>query len=299
MNIRTVISGLRFPLYWASGGPIVISAALAIFLHDFTHPQLWAIGSCALFVFEIGVNLVAEVSDGMEGVTVTQSETWIPTGPYLLEKTGMPARKLLMYGAACFALSGIMGLYLASVTGFAVILSLGAAGLIMTYVYAFPPIELGFRGVGEPVPFLAFGPLPVIALFYLSTGGVLSTLPLLFSLPTAFWITAVRYAHHLPDEGHRRAKRYRKAYGARLAHAVPALTLLMGLAIVSTFLLYPFTGISVFLPLAVSVLISLNIVRLLHECQLNPVGISRLTSHFVALQFIGTLLIALALLVPV
>ncbi|MBX8636040.1 MAG: prenyltransferase [Thermoplasmata archaeon] len=297
MNVRTIVSGLRFPLYWASGGPIVISAALAIYMHDFTHPQFWATGSLALFVFEIGVNLLAEVSDGMEGVTVTQSETWIPTGPYLMEKSGLPPKKLLMYGAACFALSGIMGLYLASVTGFAVILSLGVAGMIMTYVYAFPPAELGFRGVGEPVPFLAFGPLPVVALFYLSTGGALTPLPLLFSLPTAFWITAVRYAHHLPDEGHRRAKRYRKVYGARLAHAVPVLTLLMGLAIVSTSILYPFTGIGVFLPLSMSILLSLNIVRLLRECALNPICISRLTRHFVALQFIGTLLIALALLV--
>ncbi len=297
MNFRIFVSGLRLPLYWASGGPIAISAALAIFTHNFTHPQLWAIGALALIVFELGVNLVAEVSDSMEGVLVTQSETWIPTGPYLLEKSGTSVRKLLILGTVSFALSGFMGLYLAAVTDFAVILFLGAAGLIMTYVYAFPPFELGFRGIGEPVPFLAFGPLPVIALYYLSTGGSLSPLPLLFSLPAAFWITAVRYAHHLPDEGHRRAGQYSGTYRARLSHAAPVLTLLMGLAAVSTFLLYPFTGIRDAIPLTGSMLISLSIVRHLRNCTQNPVDISRLTKHFVVLQFIGTLLIAISLVI--
>ena len=168
MNVRTVVSGLRLPLYWASGGPAVISAALAVFTHNFTHPLLWALGTSALLIFELAVNLVAEVSDGMEGVHVTQAETWIPTGPYFLERSGANREKLLKYGAVAFAVSGLIGLFLAAVTGFTVILLLGFAGLIMTFIYAFPPFELGFRGIGEPVPFLAFGPLPVAALYYLS-----------------------------------------------------------------------------------------------------------------------------------
>jgi 1,4-dihydroxy-2-naphthoate octaprenyltransferase len=297
MNVRTVVSGLRLPLYWASGGPAVISAALAIFTHSFTHPMLWVLGTSALLIFELAVNLVAEVSDGMEGVHVTQAETWIPTGPYFLERSGASKEKLLRCGGIAFAVSGVIGLLLAAVTGYIVILLMGFAGLIMTFIYAFPPFELGFRGIGEPVPFLAFGPLPMAALYYLSTGGTLSFLPLLFSLPTAFWITAVRYAHHLPDAGNKRGVKYIHTYNARLAHAKHVLTLLLLLAIGCVLLLYPVIGIADTLPLAVTILVSMYVVRILRSSQCDSVSISRITKHFVALQFAGTILIAVALLI--
>lgn len=295
MGATVWLKGLRIPLYWASGAPIVLSAALALREGGAIRPVLWALGSCALLVFEIGVNIVAEVTDKNEGVFVTQENTWIPTGPYLMDRTGIAVEKMLSYAAIPLAAAGLIGLYLAAVTGFVVILAIGLAGFALTLAYASPPLMLGLRGLGEPIPFVSFGPLPGLALYFLLTGQ-LPWMSVLVTVPAAFWITAVRYAHHLPDSSTRRGARFERMHQARIRHAAPVLALLVSMAGISTLIIYPLTGGLVLLPLAVSAAFSALALAHTRMSAGNAVGVSRGTRYYVLLQIAGSAAMAAALI---
>ncbi len=259
------------------------------------HPALWALGVIALFIFEVGVNIVAEISDKNEGVFVTQEDTWIPTGPFLINRTGIGLERMLRYAALVFAIAGIIGIYLAAVTGFIVILSIGIAGFLLTIIYAVPPFMLGFRGIGEPVPFIAFGPLPGIALYFLMTGNVSLTAAAV-TLPAAFWITAVRYAHHLPDRSTKSGARFEGMHRKRVEHASAALATFACLGALSVFILLPIAGALVLLPLTVTIALTYPALRNSMRANGNAVGISGGTRYYALLHLAGSISMAVAML---
>lgn len=295
-GISVWIKGLRLPLYWASGAPILLSISLASREGLLHHLLLWSLGSLALLVFEVGVNIVAEVSDRNEGVFVTQKDTMLPTGPYFIETKGIAPERLVRYAALTFAIAGLIGLYLAAVTGFVVILLIGVAGLALTFIYALPPLMLGVRGLGEPVPFIAFGPLPGLALYYLATGA-LSLTAVSITLSTAFWITAVRYAHHLPDRSNRRGLRFEKMHAKRVRYATQALALFLALGFVCIAAVYPLAGAYTIIPVAVAAPLSYFALRTTRRANGNAVEVSKGTRFYVLLQFLASAAMALSILV--
>ncbi len=295
MHAIVWLKGLRLPLYWASGAPILLSLALALGSSSLTRPVLWAAGAAALLIFEVGVNIVAEIADRSEGVFVTQREGWLPTGPYLIEETGISNEKMERYAALSFAVSGLIGLYLAFVTGFVVILLTGVAGLALTLIYAAPPLMLGLRGLGEPVPFLAFGPLPGFALYFLATGAI-SAEAVLLMLPTAFWITAVRFAHHLPDRSMRRGARFEGTHRLRVKYSLQLLTAFVLLAIASIAVMLPVSGPYTLLPVAAAAPFTWAALRSSRRAAGNAVSVSRGTKYYVALQIAGSVAMAVALI---
>jgi 1,4-dihydroxy-2-naphthoate octaprenyltransferase len=294
-GLGVIVRGLRIPMYWASGGPILLSAALALSSDSMRYPVLFALGAAALLIFEVGVNIMAEIADSAESVMITQQDTWIPTGPYLVNYGGKTVEQLTRYGVFTLLVAGIIGLYVAASTGFVIIILIGISGLVLTFIYAFPPLELGLRGLGEPVAFFSFGPLPMLALYFIASGH-LSMLPVIFSLPTAFWVTSIRYAHHLPDAGMRRGTRYAAAHAFRTKHAFAFITLFNGLALVSIAALVFFSGYVMLIPLAVSLLLTLYVCFIIRRKGVDAVGFSRQTRYLLFLQFAGTVLIAAALL---
>lgn len=295
-GISVWIKGLRLPLYWASGAPILLSAALASKEGHLTHLLFWALGSAALLVFELGVNMLAEVSDRNEGVFVTQANTILPTGPYLIESTGIAPEKLVRYAAVTFAVAGLIGIYLAAVTGFIVIILIGVAGLLLTFIYALPPFMLGVRGLGEPVPFIAFGPLPGLALYFLASGSI-SLTSVTVMLSSAFWITAVRYAHHLPDRSSKRGMRFENMHGKRVSYALTSLSVFLLLGIVSIVAAYPVAGAFILIPVAIAVPLSYLALRSTSQARGNAVEISRGSRYYVLLQFIASVGMALSMLI--
>jgi 1,4-dihydroxy-2-naphthoate octaprenyltransferase len=295
MGAAVWLKGLRIPLYWASGAPVLLTYALAFRNGKVLHPLMWLAGAVALFVFEVGVNLIAEVADKSEGVFVTQGDTWIPTGPFLIDTTGLPAERIARYAALVFTIAALLGFYLAFETGFIVIILIGVAGFILTVVYAVPPFMLGARGVGEPIPFIAFGPLPALALYFLLTGE-LSAMAVIVTLPASFWITAVRYAHHLPDRSSRRVSRFMRIYQWRIGNAFLMQTVFLVFGMVAILPIYSLYGPFILVPLAVSALLSYPPLRHTHSSTGNAVDISRGTKYYVALQLGGSVAMAAALL---
>jgi len=288
------IKGLRIPLYWATGGPILLAYSLAGRYGEVNDVFYFAMSAAALLIFELGVNIMAESSDFREGVTITQPQGLIPTGPYLLWKTGISAERMASLAAAVLAVAALIGIYVVVLTGLLLVLLAGIIGGLLTFAYALPPFLLGFRGIGEPVPFLAFGPVPLFALFLILSGHP-SLLPISLSIPTAFWITAVRYAHHLPDRSVRRGNRFEHMHNIRVKNARLILSLLVLAGTASTLLMYSSVGDSVLIPFIISLALSLLCIYITPRGA-SAVAVSEKTVWYLLLQFAGTLAQAISLI---
>jgi len=79
---------------------------------------------------------------------------------------------------------------------------LGLGGVISAYFYVGPPLKLAYRGVGEIIVGLNFGPIMTLGSYYVQTGSwsvAALTEPFLASLPIGLLIAAVLWINEFPD----------------------------------------------------------------------------------------------------
>jgi 1,4-dihydroxy-2-naphthoate octaprenyltransferase len=104
---------------------------------------------------------------------------------------------VLWLGVASFAAALAIGVYLAAQAGWATLSFAGLGGLAAVF-YVAPPIRWAYRGMGELVIALSYGPWMVLGSLYLQahriTGGAL-----LASLVPGFLIMALAVVNAIPD----------------------------------------------------------------------------------------------------
>ena len=105
--------------------------------------------------------------------------------------------QVLAAGIGCLVASLVIGLWLLAVAG-APVLYLSLAGGFIAIFYTSPPVRLNYRGFGEVALFLAFGPLLVVGVCYVLTGG-LSWEPLVAALPLGTFTMNVGIVSHTFD----------------------------------------------------------------------------------------------------
>ena len=89
-------------------------------------------------------------------------------------------RQVMIATILCLAAACAAGIVIFMKVG-APVLILAAAGLVAVFFYTSPPLKLNYRGFGETVLFLAFGPMIVFGVWYVLSGRV-ALEPLLVSL---------------------------------------------------------------------------------------------------------------------
>ena len=92
--------------------------------------------------------------------------------PYLTSGEATP-KQLLGAIASYMLAAAVCGLIVIWATGWNfMILAWVAAALVLGVSYSGGPLKLGFRGLGELVIFLMFGPLMMTGVYYAITGGL-------------------------------------------------------------------------------------------------------------------------------
>ena len=147
----------------------------------------------AVLCFHAGSNLANDYWDYQSGIDKADNS---PSSWAIVRGLASPSATIL--AAFLFYLSGFI-LGILPVIGVSVILVipaiLGAAG---GYFYTAPPAQFKYRGLGEVVIFLLFGPLLFAAVFAGLTGKF-SVDSLFFSIPPALLVTLIVYGNNLRD----------------------------------------------------------------------------------------------------
>lgn len=118
-----------------------------------------------------GLNMVDDVFDYLHQVDRTPSTEKNPFtgGSGVLTDGLLSVREMLAASALCFTVTMVIGLYLTTVCGVAV-LALGLFGMASSVFYTMPPVKFGYRGFGELGLFINFGPVIVMGAYFVQAG---------------------------------------------------------------------------------------------------------------------------------
>ncbi len=119
--------------------------------------------------------------------------------PYLTSGAATP-RELFIVSCIFLAVAAACGVGVAVIRGWD-ILWFALAGFIIGMSYSGDPLRLGFRGLGELVIFLMFGPLLMTGVFFACT-GTLSNEIIIMSVAIGLLVTNIVYSHSIMDAEH-------------------------------------------------------------------------------------------------
>jgi len=195
-----LLQELRAPFFTASIAPVLVGAALAFYYTGVWHWPLFLLTMAAMILIHAGSNVANDYFDHLSGNDEKNVDFVRPFtgGSRMIQNGLLKPMEVLILSLVCFALGGSIGLYLAWKTGWVVVLTLGAMGVIGGFFYTSPPLRLVARGVGEVVIGLNFGVLPVIGTYYVLTGTFIWEVAL-FSLPVAILIASVLFINQFQD----------------------------------------------------------------------------------------------------
>lgn len=176
----------RFFLY-AGLLPYLLGAAWAFVMESVFHPGVFWMGLSGIFLSVVGVEAFNEYFDsrmGTDRVFNPEDEDPIPDW-------------VLYLGIGAFAVAASMGLYLAVAGGWPVILYTLLGGSAAVF-YVGPPIRWVYRGLGELMIALSYGPWMVLGSLHLQTHAF-SEGALLASLVPGFLIMGLAVVNAIPD----------------------------------------------------------------------------------------------------
>jgi 1,4-dihydroxy-2-naphthoate octaprenyltransferase len=144
-------------------------------------------------LLQIGSNLANDVFDFERG-----SDTPERLGPVRVTQAGLLTPSQVKAGMALvFGLAALLGLYLAWLGGWPIVL-IGVAAILSAVAYTGGPFPLGYYGLGDLFVFLFFGLAAVAGTYYVQAGSV-SLAAWLMAVPPGLIITAILVVNNVRD----------------------------------------------------------------------------------------------------
>lgn len=192
---------LADPKLWvASVVPLAVGSALA-YNHGYRFSWYWVfVALGGLCLIEVAKNAANEFIDFVSGVDTAISAD--KRNPFsggkktIIDGLLAPAETLLICLFTLVA-AGLVGLYIVFFRE-AAVLWVGLLGVFCALFYSLPPFSFNYRGWGELVVGLTYGPL-VVSGAYLMLAHTLRPEVVLVSLPISFLIANVLWINQYPD----------------------------------------------------------------------------------------------------
>jgi len=186
----------------AAASGVVMGSALA--WHDGSFQLLPALAAlCVALLLQIGSNVANDVYDFERG-----ADTHERHGPLRVTQAGLLTSEQVKRGMwVIFGLAAFLGLYLAYLRGWVVII-IGLAAIISAIAYTGGPFPLGYYGLGDLFVFVFFG-LAAVAGTYFVQVGLVSAAAWWMAIPIGLIITAILVVNNLRDlENDRKAGKH-------------------------------------------------------------------------------------------
>jgi len=186
------LMAIRPPTLPAAVGPVLVGLGVALGLGVFR--PLPAVAALAVaLLLQIAANLANDLFDFRSGADTPER-----LGPPRAAALGLLGQRDLAAGIALvLGLAGLVGLYLVSVGGLAILL-LGVLAAISAVAYTGGPWPYGYHGLGEVFVFLFFGLVAVGGTAHLQTDRW-ETLALVAGIPVGALVTAILVVNNLRD----------------------------------------------------------------------------------------------------
>ncbi len=189
------------PKIWiASTIPMAVGGALAFaYSGRFSWPWFLA-GVVAIYLLEIGKNAINEYVDFLSGVdrfVTPDKRTPFSGGKKTIVDGKLTLKENLVIGIVTIAAGCLLGLFIIFFREFNA-LWFGLAGVFFALFYSLPPFQFAYRGLGEFIVGLTFGPLITCGTFLVQTGTV-TPLLVLTSIPLGLLIANVLWINQYPD----------------------------------------------------------------------------------------------------
>lgn len=190
--VKTWMLAVRPATLPAAAVPVLVGSGAAHASGDFSIGVLLAALAAALLI-QIGTNFANDVFDFERGADTDER-----LGPPRVTQSGLLTPRDVRTGvAAAFGAAALLGLYLAWVGGWPIIV-IGAASIAAGLAYTGGPWPFGYHGLGDIFVFVFFGLVAVCGTYYLHTGDV-SGLSLSAGSAVGFLITAILVVNNLRD----------------------------------------------------------------------------------------------------
>jgi len=198
-RIKLWIAETRAPFFTATIIPILLGAAIAWARGEPFHWGLFFLTLLGGLFMHAGANMINDYMDHLRGTDAANVEFVRPFtgGSRMIQEGLLTARQILTASILCFVLGSVIGVYLASLRGWSILL-IGAIGLFSAVFYVTPGFALSALGVGEMFIGLNFGVLMTLGAYIVQTSRF-SWEPVIASLPVALLIAAVLYINEFQD----------------------------------------------------------------------------------------------------
>lgn len=192
---------LADPKIWvASTVPMFVGLSLVIGSGHTFNLFWFSLALLSIYFIEIGKNAVNEWVDYRSGVDLFVSEenkTPFSGGKKTIIENKLTLNEVGLIAIFTLATAFSIGLAIVFLKEFN-ILWIGLLGMALAVFYSLPPFKFSYRGLGELVVGITFGPLMISGVFVLMT-GVFEWWIIPISLPIAFLISNVLWINQYPD----------------------------------------------------------------------------------------------------
>jgi len=196
---------MRIPFLQATIIPVVLGGVIAwqSSAGKLFHWDLFLLTILGASLTQIATNMLNDYFDYKSGndLMVKHQNPFAGGGRILTAGVISPSKHLAV-SLSSLAIGCLIGFYLVFAQGLQMLFWLGLVGVISAYFYVGPPLKLAYRGVGEIIVGLNFGPIVTLGSYYVQTGSwsvAALTEPFLASLPIGLLIAAVLWINEFPD----------------------------------------------------------------------------------------------------
>ena len=201
-NWNTWLMAIRPRTLPAAAAGVIMGSALA-WEDGYFRWDAFIVCLLVALLLQVGSNLANDVFDFERGTDTAER-----MGPTRVTQAGLLTPSQVKYGmAVVFGLAAVLGLYLAWIGGW-VIIVIGIAAILSAIAYTGGPFPLGYYGLGDVFVFLFFGIAAVAGTYYIHAGSV-SSAAWWMTIPPGLIITAILVVNNLRDlENDRKARKH-------------------------------------------------------------------------------------------
>ncbi len=190
--LQTWLLAIRPKTLPAAAAPVIVGTAAAL-SDDLFKPGPALAALLGALLLQIGANLANDVFDFKKGADTTDR-----LGPVRVTQAGLLSPGQVMAGVwVSFGLAALIGLYLAAVGGWPVVM-IGLLSIAAALAYTGGPFPLGYNGLGDLFVFIFFGLAAVGGTYYVQAGTV-SALAWWAAVPVGLLAVAIIVVNNLRD----------------------------------------------------------------------------------------------------